>query len=54
VDLPARHRGEGCARFVLEQTPGTAPSVHARRVAVVLADLAAAAVADKRFPAHNA
>ncbi|HTJ68102.1 MAG TPA: DUF4118 domain-containing protein [Actinospica sp.] len=53
VDLPARHRGEVYGRFVLDPTPGTAPSIHARRVAVVLADLAAAAVADDRSPARD-
>ncbi|HTJ67151.1 MAG TPA: DUF4118 domain-containing protein [Actinospica sp.] len=53
VDLPARHRGEVYGRFALDPTPGTAPSIHARRVAVVLADLAAAAVAEDRSPARD-
>jgi K+-sensing histidine kinase KdpD len=54
VDLPARHRGTVHGRFALDPTPGTAPSIHARRIAVVLADLAAAAVAGDRFPARDA
>jgi Domain of unknown function (DUF4118) len=53
VDLPARHRGEVYGRFVLDPTPGTAPSIHGRRVAVVLADLAATAVAADRFPSRD-
>lgn len=48
VDLPARHRGEIYGRFALEPAPGSSPSVQARRTAVVLADLAAAALADDR------
>lgn len=44
-DLPARHHGEAYGRFTLTPTPATAPSVHARRTAVILADLAGAAVA---------
>jgi hypothetical protein len=48
VELPARYRGELYGRFALDPAPGTAPSVHARRVAVVLADLVAAALAAER------
>jgi hypothetical protein len=48
VELPARHRGTVYGRFVLDPTPGTAPSIHARRTAVVLAGLAAAAAAGDR------
>lgn len=46
VELLARHKGKAYGRFVLDPTPATAPSIHARRTAVVLADLAAAAVAE--------
>lgn len=45
IDLPARHRGEIHGRFVLAPIAGSAPNVHARRTAVVLADLAGTAVA---------
>jgi hypothetical protein len=45
VDLPARHSGEIYGRFVLTPVPGTAPNEPARRIGVILADLAAAAVA---------
>lgn len=48
VDLPARHRGDVYGRFALGPAPGSSPSVQARRTAVVLADLAAAALADDR------
>lgn len=53
VDLPARHRGEVYGRFALEPAPGSVPSVQARRTAVVLADLAAAALADDRSGAFG-
>jgi Domain of unknown function (DUF4118) len=45
VELPARHKGRAYGRFVLDPTPTTAPNIHARRTAVVLAGLAATAVA---------
>lgn len=45
VELAARHGGRVWGRFVVDPTPGTAVSVEARRVAVVLADLAGAALA---------
>lgn len=51
VDLAARHRGGIYGRFALVASPGAAPSIHARRTAVVLADLAAAALADDRSSA---
>lgn len=47
VELPARHKGRAYGRFVLEPTPTTAPNIHARRTAVVLAGLAATAVAER-------
>jgi hypothetical protein len=53
VDLLACYRGEVYGRFVLDPTPATAPSVHSRRTAVVLADLAAAALAANRHPARD-
>lgn len=53
VDLPARYRSQVYGRFVLDPAPATAPSIHARRIAVVLADLTAAALADDRFPARD-
>lgn len=46
--LPARYCGGIYGQFLLIPTPGTAPSLHARRTAVVLADLAAAALAGER------
>ncbi|MBR7826021.1 DUF4118 domain-containing protein [Actinospica sp. MGRD01-02] len=48
LDLPARYQGVAYGRFVLTPVHGAAPSVHARRTAVVLADLAAASVAADR------
>jgi len=45
IDVPAHYRGRVYGRFVLDPTPGTAPTIHARRTAVVLAELAAAAIA---------
>lgn len=45
IDLPARYAGEVYGRFVLTPVPGNAPNAHARRTAVVLANLAGAAVA---------
>ena len=48
LDLPARYGGEVYGRFTLTPVPGTAPNAHARRQAVVLADLAGAAVAAER------
>lgn len=42
LELPARHGGRVLGRFVLTTTPGLAPGIEARRVAVVLADLAGA------------
>jgi Domain of unknown function (DUF4118) len=54
VDLTARHRGTLYGRFTLDPTPGTTPSIHARRISVVLADLTAAAVADDSSPARDA
>jgi hypothetical protein len=45
VELPARHRGRAYGRFVLDPMPTTAPGIHARRTAVVLAGLAGTAVA---------
>ena len=50
-DLPAHHGGEVYGRFALVPVPGTAPSMKARRAAIVLADLTAAAVAVER--AHH-
>ena len=47
VELPARYKGRAYGRFVLDPTPTTAPSIHARRTAVVLAGLAATAVAER-------
>jgi Domain of unknown function (DUF4118) len=47
VELPARYKGRAYGRFVLDPTPATAPSIHARRTAVVLADLAATAIAER-------
>jgi K+-sensing histidine kinase KdpD len=52
VELPARYGGRVLGRFVLDPTPGTAPSLEARQVAVVLADLAGAALA--RQDTHRA
>jgi K+-sensing histidine kinase KdpD len=49
IDLPARHDGKVYGRFILDPVPGTAPHEHARRTAVVLAGLAAAAVAAERM-----
>jgi hypothetical protein len=46
VELPARHHGRAYGRFVLDPIPATAPNIHARRTAVVLAGLAATAVAE--------
>ncbi|MBR7837770.1 DUF4118 domain-containing protein [Actinospica durhamensis] len=51
-DICARHEGEVYGAFTLTPVPHTAPSVHARRTAVVLADLAGAAVATERTPRH--
>ena len=45
VELPARYKGRAYGRFVLDPTPATAPNIHARRTAVVLANLAATAIA---------
>lgn len=53
VDLPARHRGTIYGRFVLRPTPAVAPSIQARRIAVVVADLAAAALAEDHSPARD-
>ena len=53
VAVFARHRGQVYGAFTLEPTPGTAPSIHSRRIAVVLADLAATALADDRSPARD-
>jgi hypothetical protein len=52
IDLPARHGGRIRGRFVLEPVPGAAPSQEARRVAIVLADLAAAALAHDNADNH--
>jgi len=54
VAVPARHRGQVYGAFTLEPTPGTEPSIHSRRIAVVLADLAATALADDRSPVRDA
>jgi hypothetical protein len=54
VAVPARHRGQVYGAFILDPMPGTAPSIHSRRIAVVLADLAATALADDRSPARDA
>lgn len=43
--IPARHSGVVYGLFALSPVPGTAPGPHARRVAVILADLAGAALA---------
>lgn len=48
LHLPARHHGELHGSFLLSPVPGTAPNAHARRTAVVLANLAGAAVAAER------
>lgn len=53
VDLPARHRGTVYGRFILQPTPAVAPSIHARRIAVVVADLAAATLAEDHSPARD-
>jgi len=45
LSLPARYGGEVHGRFVLTPIAGTAPSLQARRSAVVLADLTGAAAA---------
>ena len=44
-ELRARSNGRTWGRFMLTPTPGTAPSIQARRVAVVLADQVGAALA---------
>lgn len=51
VELPARHGGQVHGRFILTPTPGAAPGLESRRVAVVLADLAGAALS--RNSAHH-
>jgi Domain of unknown function (DUF4118) len=51
VELPARHAGRIYGRFVLTPTPGAAPGLESRRVAVVLADLVGAALS--RDGAHH-
>jgi K+-sensing histidine kinase KdpD len=48
IDFPALYSGEVYGRFTLTPVPGTAPSARARCTAVVLAELAAAAVAAER------
>lgn len=48
IELLARHAGAAYGRFLLAPTPGTAPSIHARRTAAVLADLAAIALSRSR------
>ncbi|MBR7832994.1 DUF4118 domain-containing protein [Actinospica durhamensis] len=48
IALPARYCGGVYGHFLLTPTPGTAPGLHARRTAVVLADLAAASLAGER------
>jgi hypothetical protein len=48
IELLARHAGAAYGRILLAPTPGTAPSIHARRTAAVLADLAATAIALSR------
>lgn len=45
VEVPARYGGRVWGRFVLNPTPGAAPALEARQVAVILADLAGAALA---------
>jgi Domain of unknown function (DUF4118) len=45
IELLARHAGAAYGRFLLNPTPHTAPGIHARRTAAVLADLAATAIA---------
>ncbi|MEY9967836.1 K+-sensing histidine kinase KdpD [Streptacidiphilus sp. MAP12-16] len=45
IELPTRCRGETFGRFMLLPTPGTAPSLAARKAAVVLADLVGAMLA---------
>lgn len=52
IDLPARHGGHVHGRFILQPTPGAAPTADARHVAVVLADLAGAALAHHRADNH--
>jgi K+-sensing histidine kinase KdpD len=44
IELPARHAGRVQGRFLLEPTPGTAPSLESRLVALMLANVAGAAV----------
>ena len=51
IELLARCQGRVYGRFMLLPTPATAPSVEARRVAVLLADLAGAALVAS--PAEN-
>ena len=43
--VAARHGGVVYGLFALSPVPGTAPGAQARRVAVILADLAGAALA---------
>jgi hypothetical protein len=45
IELLAKYGGTAYGRFLLDPTPGTAPAIHARRTAAVLADLAATAIA---------
>ena len=48
IELLAKHAGTAYGRFLLDPTPRTAPGIHARRTAAVLADLAATAIALSR------
>ena len=49
-ELRARSNGRAWGRFMLTPTPGTAPSIQARRVAVILADQVGAALAGQATP----
>jgi K+-sensing histidine kinase KdpD len=51
VMLAARHGGRVWGHFAVDPTPGTAPSLDARQTAVIIADLAGAALA--RDDAHH-
>ena len=47
-ELRARNNGRTWGRFMLDPTPGTAPSPEARRVAVTLANQVGAALAGEQ------
>jgi hypothetical protein len=53
IELPVRANGRTVGRFMLTGRPGVAPSLEARRVAVVLADLLGARLAEAYQPAHK-